>query len=448
MLKSVLRLEEFLFVRSLAVTAPWGPVIRFLRYPAALLRDWFSGEISLRAVSLAYTTLLSLVPMLAFTLAILKFIGARANLSVVLFQFLKPLGVAAARELTDGVMQIVQNLRGDVLGTIGFASLAYTAVATIRKVEASFHFIWTVQRPRTLARRCAEYLIALIAGPLLIAAGLTVLASSRGNVVARWSRAILPLDWTLSLLGQLLPYAIVTLAFTALYAVVPNTRVRLRAAVIGGSSAGIAWGVVGSLFATFIAYSSGTLAIYTGFAIVLTTLVWIYISWLIILFGALLSFYVQHPHYLRHGQAPVELSSVAREEAGLSMLILMGREPAAAQGGWTAERFAAELEVPTGAVRPVLDCLAAADILRLDEQGRATLTGVPEGIALGDIVAVLRRAPSSRFGVIVRALPASREVLARMDAGVRASLEGRSLRDLIARDGTSLPGDRHLVEQD
>jgi len=431
MLKPVLRLEEFLFVRSLALAAPWGPVVRLLRYPVALLRDWYRGEITLRAVSLAYTTLLSVVPLLAFTFAILKFIGARANLSVVLFEFLKPLGWAAARELTDGVMQIVQNLRGELLGTIGFASLAYTAVATIQKVEASFHFIWTVGRPRSLARRCAEYLLAMIAGPLLIAAGLAVLASSRADMVARWGRAIMPLDWTFALLGKLLPYAIVTLGFTALYALVPNTRVRPAAAVIGGVGAGLAWGLVGKFFATLIAYSSQTLAVYTGFAIVLTTLVWIYITWLIFLFGALLSFYVQHPHYLRHGQSPPQLSAVAREEAGLSMLVLIGRGAAASRGGWTADSFAAQLEVPAGALLPVLDSLAAAGIVRIDAQGRASLTGAPEGIALGDIVDALRRTASTRVHFAVRAEPASRDVLARMDAGVRASLAGRSLRDLL-----------------
>jgi membrane protein len=431
MLKPVLRLEEFLFVRSLALASPWGPVVRVLRYPAALLRDWYRGEITLRAVSLAYTTLLSVVPLLAFTFVILKFIGARANLGVVLYEFLKPLGWAAARELTDSLMQIEQNLRGEVLGTIGFASLAYTAVATIQKVEASVHFIWTVERPRSLARRCAEYLIAMIAGPLLIAAGLAMLASTRGDAVARWSHAILPLDLTLSLLGKLLPYAIVTLSFTALYALVPNTRVRPHAALIGGVSAGLAWGLVGKFFATFIAHSTQTLAIYTGFAIVLTTLVWIYISWLIFLFGALLSFYVQHPHYLRHGQSPLELSAVAREEAGLSMLVLIGREAAAARGDWTAERFAARLEVPAGALLPILDSLAAAGIVRMDAQGRASLSSAPEGIALGDIIDALRRTASTRVHLAVRAEPASRDVLARMDAGVRASLAGQSLRDLL-----------------
>jgi membrane protein len=431
MLKSVSRLEEFLFVRSQSLGPPWGPVVRFLRYPVALLRDWFRGEITLRAVSLAYTTLLSLVPLLAFMFAILKFIGARANLSVVLFEFLKPLGVPAARELTNGIMQIVQNLRGDLLGTIGFASLAYTAVATILKVEASFHFIWIVERPRTLARRCAEYLIALTAGPILLAAGLAVLASTRDSAVARWSRLILPLNWTLSLAGKLLPYAIVTFAFTALYILVPNTRVRWRAAAIGGASAGLAWGLVGRFFATFIAHSSQTLAIYTGFAILLTTLVWIYISWLIFLLGALLSFYVQHPHYLRHGQSPIELSAAAREEAGLSVLILIARAAATTGSGWTVERLAASLDVPTGALLPVLDCLVAAAILRLDESGRAQLTIAPEGIALAEVVAALRHMPSTQGLVSVRAEPASREFLARIEQDVRASLAGRSLRELL-----------------
>jgi membrane protein len=97
------------------------------------------------------------------------------------------------------------------------------------------------------------------------------------------------------------PYVIVTIVFTFMYSFIPNTHVEFRAALIGGVTAGIIWALVGKVFTAFILYSSQMVAVYTGFAIVLTTLIWVYLSWLILLIGAQLAFYLQFPQYLRHG---------------------------------------------------------------------------------------------------------------------------------------------------
>src|SRR5580704_14763135 len=120
---------------------PWGPVLRVLRYPVAVVRDWLQGEIAVRAMSLAYTTLLSLVPLLVFSFAILKGFGARSDLKFILHEFFRPLGIEAA-QLTESVMQFVVNMRGELLGSIGLIFLVYTVIATIQKVEASFNVVW------------------------------------------------------------------------------------------------------------------------------------------------------------------------------------------------------------------------------------------------------------------------------------------------------------------
>src|SRR6201995_1800838 len=105
MIKWVEHLEDGLFVRSRDMPAPWGPVVRVVRYPAALVRDWLRGEISVRAMSLAYTTLLSIVPLLVFSFAILRRIGARGDLRFILEQFFAPLG-GASDQLTESVLQL------------------------------------------------------------------------------------------------------------------------------------------------------------------------------------------------------------------------------------------------------------------------------------------------------------------------------------------------------
>src|SRR5882757_8568956 len=340
------RLEVGLFQKSRSMGPPWGPVLRFLRYPAAIARDWLTGEINIWAMSLAYTTLLSVVAVPVYKISILKGLGARGDLRDILHEFFRPMG-GAATQLTESVMQFVTNMRGDVLGTIGLAFLVYTVITTIQKVEASFNFVWRVERPRSFARRFTEYLSVIILGPVLLAVVIGLLGSAEQSPFAHWVIAIPPLAWTVGLLGEFLPYLIVTIAFTFMYVFVPNTRVEYRAALIGGVVAGIIWALVGRAFTEVIVYSSHMMAVYTGFAIVLTTLIWVYLSWLILLIGAQLAFYVQCPQYLRHGQEPVELTGSARETAGLSVMYLIGRDYAAAKTYWTSNGLATELDIPS-----------------------------------------------------------------------------------------------------
>src|SRR5271168_3694663 len=243
MFKWMKRLEDGLFQKSRGMDPRWGSVLRGLRYPAALIRDWLGGEISTRAMSLAYTTLLSLVPLMVFSFAILKGIGARGDLRFLLHEFFRPLG-SAATELTESVMQFVANMRGELLGSIGLGFLVYTVIATIQKVEASFNFVWRVERSRSIGRRFIEYLSVMILGPILLAVAIGLLGSAAHSPVALWLHAVAPLAEILGVLGQILPYGIAAAVFTFMYAFIPNTRVQFRAALIGGVAAGIIWGLV------------------------------------------------------------------------------------------------------------------------------------------------------------------------------------------------------------
>ncbi len=302
-------IEDKLAQKSRDLGRPWGPALHVLRYPTALLRDWLAGDIDNLATSLAYTTLLALVPLMVFVLSILKILGARSDLRIILQEFFRPLG-NADNMLTETVMQFVANMRGNVLGSIGLAMLLYTAVSTIQKVEASFNFVWRINRPRSFARRVAEFLVVMIAGPILLAVALELLASAVHSSAAHWLYSVAHVGWMFRVFGRLLTYALVTMVFTFMYAFIPNTRVDFGPALIGGVTAGIIWALVGYAFSAFIVYSSHMIAVYTGFAIVLTALIWIYLSWLILLIGAQLACYAQFPQYLRHGREPIEAMQV------------------------------------------------------------------------------------------------------------------------------------------
>src|ERR1700722_17037208 len=241
------RLEDLLFQKSRSMGPPWGATLRWLRYPAALLRDWLGGEINIRAMSLAYTPLLSLVVLMVFSFAIPKGIGARGDLKFILHEFFRPMG-SAADELTDSVMQFVTNMRGELLGSIGPASLVYPGIATIQKIEGSFNFVWRVERPRSIARRFPEYLSVMIVGPLLLAVAIGLLGSAEHSPFAQWLQAVAPVAVLLGVFAKVVPYIIVAAVFTFMFSFIPNPHVQFRAAVIGGVSAGIIWALVGELF--------------------------------------------------------------------------------------------------------------------------------------------------------------------------------------------------------
>ncbi|HEY1492015.1 MAG TPA: YihY/virulence factor BrkB family protein, partial [Steroidobacteraceae bacterium] len=201
-----------------------GKVLRVLRYPYAVLRDLSRGEINLRAMSLVYTTLLSLIPLLAFSFAILKIFGGHRDLEPIVYEFFRPLGPSASQEATTRVLQFASRVSSGVVGSVGLALLAWTLVGTIKKVEDSFNFLWHVEQPRSFARRVAEYIGLLIIAPVVLVGFVGLLHATFSSSPVQ-EVVHLPLMHRLRGTGLLLaPYAMVTAFFTVLYMMIPNTR--------------------------------------------------------------------------------------------------------------------------------------------------------------------------------------------------------------------------------
>jgi membrane protein len=432
MLRWFQNLEDRLFTESRYMGPPWGPVLRVVRYPAALARDWLVGEISVWAMSLAYTTLLSMVPLLVFILLILKGLGARGDLRIILEHFFQPMA-SGASQLTETVLQFVSNMRSDLLGTLGLAFLVYTVITMIQKIENSFNYLWRVDRPRSFMRRIAEYLSIMILGPILLAVTLALLASAENSPLAKWLDAIAPLAWTLGAIGKLLPYLIVTMVFTFMYVFIPNTKVQLRAALIGGITAGIIWALVGKVFTVFFVFSSSMVAVYTGFAIVLITLLWIHLSWLILLIGAQLAFYLQFPQYLRYGQRSFELTGRDCEQVALSLMYLIGRcYTAGRAAACTAPKLAAELDTPGILIAPILGCLEGCGLIVVTVRGQFIPARDLDRIGLTEILDCVRSFHGSRSAVAIRRIDPAVAVLKEVESAMREPLGNRSLKDLVA----------------
>ena len=408
-----------------------GASLRVLRYPYAVVRDLSRGEINLRAMGLVYTTLLSLIPLLAFSFAIVKIFGGHRDFEPIVYEFFRPVGGAAAAELTDRVMQFAGHVSSGIVGSVGLALLAWTLVGTIKKVEDSFNFLWHVDQPRGFARRLAEYTTLLIAGPVLLVVfvGLTHAALSSAPV-----QEVVKLPLLQRLRGTgiaLAPYAMVTAFFTAIYMMVPNTRVQWRAALIGALVGGVLWAAVGKMFTAFVVYSTRLTIVYGGFAFIVAALLWTYFGWLILLAGAQLSFYVQNPAYLRLGLQQLRLSSVELEQLALRLMYFVGRAHVAGGRRWTVNRLADELGLPGIAVAQLATALERAALLIVTEDGELVPARDVGGIGVHEILDIARNQSSGHIAPRNVPVPPVDRLLSSLEEARHSRCGELTLRDLV-----------------
>jgi membrane protein len=223
----------------------------------------------------------------------------------------------------------------------------------------------------------------------------------------------------------------VCLAFAFLYGFMPNTRVRVSAALIGGLFAGLLWFTSGRIFAGFVANTSNYSAIYAGFAGVVLFIIWLYVSWLIVLVGAQVSFYWQHPRFLDPRSQSTRLDGGRREALALEIMALIGRAYHADDGPlWNLEALEARHRgLPSEAVSTlVADMLRRNLIVATDETPPCYLPARNPGkIPLVDVVLAARGDATGGTGI-----EAVDAVTERLDTAVADALSGRTVEDLVA----------------
>ena len=431
-------LDSCFFGAAAAGPGASARLIRGLSYLYAVVRDLMRGEINFRAMGLVYTTLLTLIPLAAFSFAILKLFGASGDVELVIYQFFSALGPANATQLTSHVMQDVNRISGGVLGTVGFALLAWTLVSMIKKVEDSFNFLWRVQQPRSLARRIIEYLTLVVVGPVIFVVFIGLSRRAIESAPFRDMRHLPLLDMLTTAGIKFAPYAMVIVFFAALYLLVPNTRVRWRPALIGALVAGILWAAVGRMFTAFVEHSTRLAIVYAGFALIVAALLWTYLGWLILLAGTLLSFYVQNPAYLPLGMQQLRLSCREIEQLALRVMYLVGRAYLTGQQRWSVNGLATELGLPGIAVSEIISTLESSGLLVVSEDDELLPARDLGQITLADILDIARSRPSGQFTLRVIPIPEVDRLLAAIDEGRRARCGDLTLRDLAA-ESAALP---------
>jgi membrane protein len=439
--------EKLVWGDHLEKTGPLGRFVAVvLRYIYGLGRDIVFGQLTLRAMSLVYTTLLSVVPLIAFSFSVLKGLGKHKELEPLLYDFLAPLG-PQGEQITQQVIALVDNVKGSVLGGVSLAFFIYTAISMVQKVEESFNYVWYVSKPRSFARRFSEYFFVLLIGPILMVTALGMLTSIRSNAVVQMILTHESLGRIFVVASQLTPYLLITGVFTFLYMYMPNTKVKFKAALVGGLAGGFLWASAGAFFATFILYASRTQLIYSGFAVAITTLIWLYLSWLILLIGAQLAFYFQQPAFLRIGRREPRLSNSMRERLALNVMYLVGKAFRDPDATTSIREISQQLSMPSIALTPVTNALESAALLITTENEELLPGREMARIPLNDILAVVRtqgETGSYRDPAWTAEIDALGDEMDGALAGVSAD---KTLSDLLDGAEGSGAGDGHLVDE-
>jgi membrane protein len=403
----------------------------------ALLRAISAHGLDYRATSLAYTTLLSIVPGLALSFSLLKTFGVNNLLEPLLLQLLAPIGEKAP-ELTGTILGFVKRVDVGVLGFVGLVFLIYTIISMLEKIEAALNHIWRVTEARSFVRRAGDYLSVVLLGPVLIFSAIGLTASSPTAATVRRLVAQEPFGTLFFLGGKLLPFLLVIVAFAFVYIYIPNTRVPWRAALFGGTVGGLLWKLAGLLFAKFVAGSASYHAIYSSLVIAILFMFWLNLSWLILLLGGQAAFYFQHPHYVRGHTRFVELSNRMKERLGLTLMVLVAERFVRGEKPWTLDELAERLSLPWETVKDGLLVLRAANLV--EETGRGDESFIPAcdlaSITLWDVLQGVRtgREDETLEKSAVFSLP---EVAALADELERAAAgsetAGRSVREFVLK---------------
>jgi membrane protein len=361
-----------------------------LRYLYAIVRDILAGQLTLRAMSLVYTTLLSVVPLIALSFSVLKGLGIHNELRPVLYRVMAPLGPQGA-EIVDEVVDLVDNVSGGLLGGISLAFFIFTAISMVQKVEESFNYVWHVAQPRSLARRFSEYLVVLLIGPVVVVVALGLLASLRNADFVQWLLAREAFGPVAFVVSGLAPYVLISAVFTFLYIFVPNTGVKLKSAAVGGIVGGVLWVALGALFTAFVLYSTQRQLIYSSFAVPISALIWLYLSWLVLLVGAQLAFYHQRPAFLRIGRREPSLSNSMRECLALNIMYSVGMAFRNKDRKVTLEDVSAQLKIPSIVLAPITERLEKAGLVIATENEHLLPGREVSRIRLADILEVVRK---------------------------------------------------------
>lgn len=391
------RFETFfrLDIWSREALAQAGPGRRLLIMAARVAYIVVSGfgaeRIKLRAAALTYVSLLSLVPALAVVFSIFTAFGGLEEVTQRLRSFIiESLAIGHQERVIEALEGFIDQASGPRLGAFGVSFLFITVVLLLMDIERAFNDIWGVRKDRSPLQRFQVYWPLITLGPLLLGLSLSTTAAVEASEAVRLLRERVPGVGLLTAFG---PVLLSSIFLTLVYRVIPNTKVPVRHALVGGFVAGVLWTVAQRLYALYAANAFTYSVIYGSLGAIPLFIIWLYVSWVVALLGAAITFAAQSARTWE--PAAREPSEQDRELMAARLVMSVAEHYVRGDGPTPVDRLLAEAGVRPRDGRVLLGELVAAGLLaETVTPGAAEPAYLParplETVTLDDVVQVVR----------------------------------------------------------
>ncbi|HOJ52249.1 MAG TPA: YihY/virulence factor BrkB family protein [Syntrophales bacterium] len=348
-------LEDIWRIRRTTLPSRKASLLSLVRVLVLSVRGFNEDKCQLRASALTFYSLVSIVPILAMAFGIAQGFGLEKLLEAQLREMLAGYEEILAHVLTFS-HSLLKNTKGGLIAGAGLIVLFWAVIKVLGQIEYAFNDIWGVKKPRSFGRKCADYLSVMLICPVIIvlSGGVTVFLSAQLSLVMNKFAVLGGLRGSVLFFLRLLPYAMMWGLFTFLYFFLPNTRVRMASALLGGVVAGTIFQVVQWAYITFQIGVARYNAIYGSFAALPMFLAWMQISWLILLYGAELAFAHQNEETYEFEPDAARASHRLRVLLSLRLMHHLVHKFIRGEKAPTAREISQELEIPIRFVNDLL----------------------------------------------------------------------------------------------
>lgn len=428
-----------------------------LRVVYLLFRGFIKERTMMRSATLTLGTLLTIIPLLAFIFAIAQGLGIQETLQPRLVGMLIPEGIAEIQSTNGGREEPVVEEEGEVseasaereellrlmrkmfdpetiedlteaatdyytrntqakaLGSAALLILLLIVLRIMGHVEAAMNEIWGVAKPRSFLRKLTDYLSILIIGPLVFAAVMTVNIGVDFGLSVPFGAQLQ--DFATKFFLMVVPYLVYWIFLTAFYIIIPNTKVNTAPALLGGLAAGVLLQLLQLFYVRFQVTLSSYSEIYGVFAAVPIFLIWLNLTWLVILFGAHLAFAIQNVRTYEHETHLKHITEADREAIALQLMAQVAHHFEEGLEPPTPAKLAESSDLPLSLVNHLTYALQEAGILKTVEtpEGGLILARPSGKIRVGDILDVIRgERTESQSGVVEKVMDQISEAMAKV----------------------------------
>lgn len=332
-------------------------LVRLGKIVYMVIRGFLKDSCPLRSSALTYASLLSIVPLLAFSFALARSFGMDIT---PLKAFLINNVTLGNEEIGARLFSFVDNIKSGTLGPPALALLVITVISVMGNIEHSFNHIWGVKKARNLWRKFSDYLSVIMIVPLFIVAGVAIGGILRSNQLFA---TVLHFETLQILFWNILNKLLICLGFFLLYIFMPNTRVKIWPALVGGLIAGLIWQAALWGYITFQVGFMKYASIYGALASIPINLVWLYISWNLVLLGAEISFAVQNVRTYHGEESALTRSWAYRKLVAINLLVRIGSRFLRGAPPAGAEELTEDLNIPIRLVNEILRQMANGGLI-------------------------------------------------------------------------------------